>query len=85
MTVMIAHISPASQHFEESRNTLLYADRAKNIKNTVKKNVMDVTYHIAQYQRWVELDYVEVFWLSCTSQNLRAMVLSPVQYHRRAS
>jgi kinesin family protein 18/19 len=50
MTVMIAHISPASQHFEESRNTLLYADRAKNIKNTVKRNVLDVTYHIAQYQ-----------------------------------
>ena len=53
MTVMIAHISPASQNFEESRNTLLYADRAKNIKNTVKKNVMDVTYHIAQYQRFL--------------------------------
>ena len=34
-TVMIAHISPASIHFEESRNTLVYADRAKNIKTKV--------------------------------------------------
>ncbi|EDM06543.1 rCG35197, partial [Rattus norvegicus] len=31
-TVMIAHISPASTAFEESRNTLTYAGRAKNIR-----------------------------------------------------
>ena len=37
-TVMIAHISPASMHFEESRNTLVYADRAKNIKTKVSNN-----------------------------------------------
>ncbi|NXT75576.1 KIF19 protein, partial [Zapornia atra] len=34
-TVMIAHISPASTSFEESRMTLIYADRAKNIKTQV--------------------------------------------------
>ncbi|XP_029455100.1 kinesin-like protein KIF19 isoform X2 [Rhinatrema bivittatum] len=48
-TVMIAHISPASMAFEESRNTLTYADRAKNIKTRVKRNLMNVSYHIAQY------------------------------------
>uniref|UniRef100_A0A4W3K438 Kinesin-like protein n=1 Tax=Callorhinchus milii TaxID=7868 RepID=A0A4W3K438_CALMI len=48
-TVMIAHISPASLSFEESRNTLTYADRAKNIKTRVKRNLMNVSYHIAQY------------------------------------
>lgn len=32
---MIAHASPASGSFEETRNTLLYADRAKNIKTNV--------------------------------------------------
>ncbi|KAL0179121.1 hypothetical protein M9458_024563, partial [Cirrhinus mrigala] len=31
-TVMIAHISPASLAFEDSRNTLTYADRAKSIR-----------------------------------------------------
>jgi len=36
-TVMIAHISPASVHFEESRNTLNYADRAKYIKTKVRR------------------------------------------------
>ncbi|MEE6522630.1 hypothetical protein FKM82_021257, partial [Ascaphus truei] len=48
-TVMIAHISPASIAFEESRNTLTYADRAKNIKTRVKRNLLNVSYHIAQY------------------------------------
>ncbi len=35
MTVMIAHISPSSTVFEESRNTLVYAERTKRIKNKV--------------------------------------------------
>uniref|UniRef100_A0A8C4IW12 Kinesin-like protein KIF19 n=1 Tax=Dicentrarchus labrax TaxID=13489 RepID=A0A8C4IW12_DICLA len=48
-TVMIAHISPASMAFEESRNTLTYADRAKSIRTRVKKNLINVSYHIAQY------------------------------------
>lgn len=34
-TVMIAHVSPASTSFEESRNTLAYAERGKKIKNRV--------------------------------------------------
>ncbi|KAK1163744.1 kinesin-like protein KIF19 [Acipenser oxyrinchus oxyrinchus] len=48
-TVMIAHISPASTAFEESRNTLAYADRAKTIRTRVKRNLLNVSYHIAQY------------------------------------
>uniref|UniRef100_A0A1A8EHM6 Kinesin-like protein KIF19 n=1 Tax=Nothobranchius kadleci TaxID=1051664 RepID=A0A1A8EHM6_NOTKA len=48
-TVMIAHISPAFMAFEESRNTLTYADRAKSIRTRVKKNLINVSYHIAQY------------------------------------
>ncbi|OCT64130.1 kinesin-like protein KIF19 [Xenopus laevis] len=48
-TVMIAHISPASTSFEESRATLIYAYRAKNIKTRVKRNLQNVSYHIAQY------------------------------------
>ncbi|KAK1343623.1 hypothetical protein QTO34_016403 [Cnephaeus nilssonii] len=47
-TVMIAHISPASTAFEESRSTLLYADRAKNIKTRVKRNLLTVSYHLDQ-------------------------------------
>ncbi|XP_063098299.1 kinesin-like protein KIF19 isoform X2 [Cavia porcellus] len=53
-TVMIAHISPASTAFEESRNTLTYAGRAKNIKTRVKRNLLNVSYHIAQYTSIIE-------------------------------
>ncbi|XP_028942697.1 kinesin-like protein KIF19, partial [Antrostomus carolinensis] len=48
-TVMIAHISPASTSFEESRMTLIYACRAKNIKTQVKCNLQNVSCHIDQY------------------------------------
>ncbi|XP_075139857.1 kinesin-like protein KIF19 [Leptodactylus fuscus] len=48
-TVMIAHISPAAAAFEESRTTLIYASRAKNIKTRVKRNYESVRHHIAHY------------------------------------
>ncbi|XP_053937006.1 kinesin-like protein KIF19 isoform X2 [Cuculus canorus] len=48
-TVMIAHISPASTSFEESRMTLIYAYRAKNIKTQVKCNLRNDSYHMDQY------------------------------------
>lgn len=34
-TVMVAHVSPSVDNREESRNTLLYADRANHITNKV--------------------------------------------------
>ncbi|XP_042223542.1 kinesin-like protein KIF19 isoform X3 [Homarus americanus] len=49
-TVMVAHVSPCHQHREETRNTLIYADRAKNISKQVRSNVLDVSYHVSQYQ-----------------------------------
>ena len=47
---MIAHVSPASMSFEESKNTLSYADRAKSIKLKAKPNQYSVNYHVGQYQ-----------------------------------
>ncbi|XP_011635492.1 kinesin-like protein KIF19 [Pogonomyrmex barbatus] len=50
-TVMIAHVSPASAHRNESKNTLIYADRANKISNKIERNVLDVSYlHVAQYR-----------------------------------
>eukprot|EP00276_Gloeochaete_wittrockiana_P018094 CAMPEP_0184337354 /NCGR_PEP_ID=MMETSP1089-20130417/5742_1 /TAXON_ID=38269 ORGANISM="Gloeochaete wittrockiana, Strain SAG46.84" /NCGR_SAMPLE_ID=MMETSP1089 /ASSEMBLY_ACC=CAM_ASM_000445 /LENGTH=1226 /DNA_ID=CAMNT_0026663017 /DNA_START=221 /DNA_END=3901 /DNA_ORIENTATION=- len=37
-TIMIAALSPADINFEETLSTLRYADRAKRIKNSAKKN-----------------------------------------------
>lgn len=48
-TVMIACASPASNHFEETYNTMNYANRAKNIKTKVAKNITVVEAHVAQY------------------------------------
>lgn len=48
-TVMIAHVSPALSQKEESRNTLIYADRANHISNKVERNVLDVSYQVTQY------------------------------------
>jgi len=45
-TVMIANISSCENSFEETLNTLKYANRAKNIKTEAKRNVLNVNYHI---------------------------------------
>eukprot|EP01017_Pseudomicrothorax_dubius_P018235 TRINITY_DN20249_c0_g2_i1.p1 TRINITY_DN20249_c0_g2~~TRINITY_DN20249_c0_g2_i1.p1 ORF type:complete len:294 (-),score=45.73 TRINITY_DN20249_c0_g2_i1:34-915(-) len=49
-TVMIANISPAASGFEETINTLKYANRAKNIKTKVLANKKLVALHIAEYK-----------------------------------
>lgn len=48
-TVMIANVSPSSATYEDTHNTLLYANRAKKIKNKVERNVVNVSYHIGKY------------------------------------
>lgn len=47
---MIAHVSPSGEQREESRNTLTYAERASSISNKLERNVLDVTFHVSQYQ-----------------------------------
>ena len=49
LTVMIANISPSNATYEDTHNTLKYANRAKNIKTKVSKNVRTAQHHIAQY------------------------------------
>jgi hypothetical protein len=48
-TVMIVCVSPSSQHYDETHNTLKYADRAKKIKTKVSRNMMNVDRHVSQY------------------------------------
>ncbi|KAJ8896651.1 hypothetical protein PR048_001995 [Dryococelus australis] len=49
-TVMVAHISPVQAHREETRTTLLYAQRASNISKKVERNVLSVSFHVSQYR-----------------------------------
>ena len=46
-TVMIANIAPSSSNYEDTHNTLKYANRAKNIKTNVQRNVLNVEYHVS--------------------------------------
>lgn len=48
-TLMIVCVSPASHHYDESFNTLQYANRAKEIKTKVTRNVISVDRHVSQY------------------------------------
>lgn len=47
---MLACVSPSYISYEETINTLKYADRAKQIKKNVVKNVKEVEIHISQYK-----------------------------------
>lgn len=52
-TVMIVCVSPSSGHYEETHNTLKYANQAKNIRTKVSQNVVNVDRHVATYVRTI--------------------------------
>ncbi|XP_059157943.1 uncharacterized protein LOC131942219 isoform X2 [Physella acuta] len=87
-TVMIAAVSPSSKSFEDTYNTLRYADRAKHIRADLKKNVINVDFHIANYKKYVQELEKENQELRKTKQKLmetiengdsvKAPVISPI-------
>ena len=48
-TIMLVTVSPSSNYFEETVNTLKYAQRAKNIRTKAVENKKLVEYHISEY------------------------------------
>ncbi|KAJ3257989.1 kinesin-like protein Klp5 [Boothiomyces macroporosus] len=52
--VMIANVSPAIAHSEETLNTLKYANRAKDIKTKVSQNTIEVSTQLSQYPKIIE-------------------------------
>ncbi|XP_065603783.1 kinesin-like protein KIF18B [Cyrtonyx montezumae] len=48
-TVMIAAVSPSSLAYEDTYNTLKYANRAKEIKLSLKSNALSLDCHISKY------------------------------------
>lgn len=59
-TVMIATISPADNQYHHTINTLKYADRAKEIKTHIQKNIGTVDTHVSDYQRMIDSLQTEV-------------------------
>jgi kinesin family protein 18/19 len=61
---MIANISPSILALEDTINTLKYANRAKNIKVNLKKNIVEMDYHISKYDEIInslknEIDHLK--------------------------
>lgn len=53
-TCMIACVSPSYICYEESINTLKYAERAKKIKKKTKKNIKEVEVHMSKYKEIID-------------------------------
>ncbi|KAK6459585.1 P-loop containing nucleoside triphosphate hydrolase protein [Scheffersomyces xylosifermentans] len=52
-TVMIVCVSPSSQHYDETLNTLKYADRAKEIKTKLIRNSHNLDRHVGSYLKMI--------------------------------
>lgn len=52
--VMIANISPHPMHYEETHNTLMYANRAKEIRTRSEVNRFEVEAGVDQYRKIIE-------------------------------
>ncbi|OAV93078.1 hypothetical protein PTTG_27423 [Puccinia triticina 1-1 BBBD Race 1] len=48
-TLMIVCVAPTSAHYDETHNTLQYANRAKEIKTKATRNIISVDRHVSQY------------------------------------
>nr|XP_046245296.1 kinesin-like protein KIF18A [Scatophagus argus] len=68
-TVMIANVSPSSKSYDDTHNTLKYANRAKEIKSSLKSNVVSLDSHIGQYAVICEKQRQEILQLK---QKLKA-------------
>lgn len=59
-TVMIVCISPSSKHYDETLNTLKYADRAKKIKTKVIRNQHNLNRHVGSYLKVINEQKQEI-------------------------
>ncbi|XP_072321500.1 kinesin-like protein KIF18A [Eucyclogobius newberryi] len=78
-TVMIANISPSSKSYDDTHNTLKYANRAKEIKSTLKSNVVSLDSHIGQYaviceKQRVEIQQLKLKLKECEERNVSSGV-----------
>jgi kinesin family protein 18/19 len=60
-TVMIVCIAPTSNHFDDTHNTLVYAERATKIKTkVVTRNVVNVDRHVGRYVEAINRLNIEI-------------------------
>ena len=80
-TVMIANISPFIYSFDDTYNTLKYADRAKHIKTNIKRNVLNAQYHITNYLNIIKNLQKRIFDLEnqMSINKKRDFTISPIK------
>jgi len=60
-TVMIVCVAPTSAHFDDTHNTLIYAERASKIKTkVVTRNVLNVDRHVGRYVEAINRLNIEI-------------------------
>ncbi|CAB4251982.1 similar to Saccharomyces cerevisiae YGL216W KIP3 Kinesin-related motor protein involved in mitotic spindle positioning [Maudiozyma barnettii] len=59
-TVMIVCISPSSSHYDETLNTLKYANRAKEIKTKIIRNQQSLNKHVSSYLKMITEQKLEI-------------------------
>ncbi|XP_065646647.1 kinesin-like protein KIF18A isoform X2 [Hydra vulgaris] len=74
-TIMIAAVSPSSLSYEDTYNTLKYANRAKSIESTLTSNILHVDYHVSQYGKIVEDLKAQVVLLQEKNKKLEEKLL----------
>ncbi|XP_072448816.1 kinesin-like protein KIF18A [Chiloscyllium punctatum] len=62
-TIMIAAVSPSSLSYDDTYNTLKYANRAKYIKSSVKSNILNLNNHVGKYAKICEEQRKEIMEL----------------------
>ncbi|XP_015239443.1 PREDICTED: kinesin-like protein KIF18A [Cyprinodon variegatus] len=77
-TVMIANVSPSSKSYDDTHNTLKYANRAKEIKSSLKSNVVSLDSHIGQYAVICEKQRQEIIQLKQKLKEYEAKNTMPV-------
>lgn len=82
-TVMIVCVSPSSQHFDETQNTLRYANRAKNIQTKSVRNVYNVDRHVKDYVKKIDEQMMRINEL--TAQQKQYEELAFVKFRKAES
>ncbi|EKJ75811.1 hypothetical protein FPSE_03991 [Fusarium pseudograminearum CS3096] len=72
-TVMIVCVSPSSAHFDETQNTLRYANRAKNIQTKVTRNVFNVNRHVKDFLVKIDEQMALINELKAQQKNAEGM------------
>lgn len=72
-TVMIVCVSPSSQHFDETQNTLRYANRAKNIQTKSVRNVYNVDRHVKDYLKKIDEQMARINELTAQQKQYEEM------------